>query len=463
MSYFYPQASVLLGIVFESFDGSQTKTSSLEANPFKVYTFTVIARRVSVHVNDYTQADTFTCEIDYKQFPFDPRAIRNCKVTIALDNMESLYHQDGTINQIIPSENNIVFQGFADEESIDFDDEKRTVKLEGRDFTGLFLDTKWTGESIETDEPLDELIAGLIEDVPALKNIKVINDTGLPLPTLAQFAPNYEIQEQKANAHPNASYWDVIQDLVIRAALICYVSIDKLIITKPRVLYNESKAKRMIYGVNLKNLEFKRKLGRKKGFNVSVRSFDFKKKESVLAEIPKMGKADWLKSIGLTGAEITIPQINTDGSEGTPKTAPYTSFRFANMTLDQAIEKGQDIFEQMGRQQLEGSLTSKDMQFPQVNGTCVRATDIDVGTPLKIEIHQDDLDKISRLGKISDRIQYLTDRCYPATIAKALARSLGKFSLTFYTKSLEFSMDQDTGFLMKVNFINFIQIENRSL
>jgi hypothetical protein len=61
-------------------------------------------------------------------------------------------------------------------------------------------------------------------------------------------------------------YWEVIQDLVGKAALVAYIELDELIIAKPRALYEGTNAKQFIYGKNLKSLEFKRKLGRVKGF-----------------------------------------------------------------------------------------------------------------------------------------------------------------------------------------------------
>lgn len=465
MSVFYPQGCITLGVVFENFDGSQQTTQQLQANPLNVYTFTMQAKNISVQINDYLTADTFTAEIDFKQFPFDPRAIRNCKVDIAMQDMGSIYNADGTPNQIVPTEDNINFQGFVDEDSIEFDENKRIVKLEGRDFTGLFLDTVWTGKTINTDLPLDVLIKNIIAGVPTFNNISVVNLTGVsPLPALASFAPDFnDPQEQKINAHPNASYWDIIQDLVVRAALICYIAIDELIITSPRVLYNESQALRMVYGSNLTDLEFKRKLGRKKGFNIAVRSYDFTNKAPVLAKIPLKATAAWLKAMNLQATAIQIPQINTDGSPGTSKDAPYTSFRFQDMTLAQAISKGQDIFEQMGRQQMEGSLTTRDMQFPQVTGPCVSAFDFEVGTAIKIEILQDDLKRISQIEDPDTRYNYLINQGFSNKVAQALSQSLGKFSLTFYTKSVELSIEEDQGFKMKVNFINYIQIENKNL
>jgi hypothetical protein len=461
MSFYFPQAAIIFRIVFENFDGSQTTTQTLENNPFQLRTIHALAKNVSVQVNPYTQADTFHAEVDYKQFPFDPRTIRSCGITIHMQDMGKLVNSDGSAAQIKPSESNVIFQGFADEDSMEFNEDTRTIRLEGRDFTGLFADTKYDGKTIPTDVPLDQIYAQLIAQLPGVAKIAVTNLTGLPLPTLAQFAPDYVLNDRKQNSRPNSSYWDVVQDLANRAALIVYIAQDKLIITTPRVLYGQSNNTLMIYGQNLKGLSFKRKLGRKKNFNIAITSFDFKNKTPVLAQIPKDGNADWLKALGIAGEENVIPVINADGSKGDPKTAPYTTFRFPNMNKAQCIVKGQAVYEEMGRQQLEGSLTTNEMLLPQQNGSTLSAFNIDVGTPIKIGIDADDLQEITKLGSLSKRRAALIARGYNSDVASAFAAALGKFSMRFYTKAVEYTINQDNGFSMKVDLINFIEITDK--
>ena len=128
---------------------------------------------------------------------------------------------------------------------------------------------------------------------------------------------------------------------------ITMVDLDKLVITKPRVLYGRQLTKQFVYGKNVKTLEFKRRLGRKKGFNIRTTSLNVKDKVTEEAKIPKDATTEWSDEIGLTQEEITIPQINADGTKGEDKPAPYITFSFPNMTKKQLIECGQKIFEEV--------------------------------------------------------------------------------------------------------------------
>lgn len=458
MSYYYPQAAVILKIIFEDFEGN-TDTADLKT----IHTIQVIARSVTVSVNDYTKADTFNCEIDYKNFPFDPRCIRACGVTICIEDMKSVFKNGSELNTIVPSEDNTVLHGFADEDSINFDDDHRVVRLEGRDFTGLLLDLKAPSEPQPTDQPLDILILNIFKANESLAALKVDNRTGSPLPTLAQFAPNFTPQTAKKNPKPNENYWDLIQEYVSRAALIGYIEIDTFVISKPQVLYGNEQTKQFIYGVNLNSLEFKRKLGRKKGFNIKTISLDLKTKETVQALIPKESTEEWSDSIGIEQEEIMIPQIGSDGSPADPKVAPYMTFRFPDMTKTQLIQTGQKIFEEVGRQQIEGSLTTKELEVIEQGDACFNATDFRVGTPIEILIDQDDLDEISHLKDVNDRVTFLKARCYAPAVAQALAETLGRFHSKFYTKAAHFTVDQESGFKMKLDFVNFIELGNKNL
>lgn len=98
MSVYYPQASMILNVLWEDFGNS--KDGDLQ----KLYTLPIIARRVTVHRNDYTTADTFDAEIEYKNFPFDPRCIRACGVAIYIQDMKRVYEDDNGATRIIPSE-----------------------------------------------------------------------------------------------------------------------------------------------------------------------------------------------------------------------------------------------------------------------------------------------------------------------------------------------------------------------
>lgn len=462
MSIYYPQGAMTLRIRWEDFGAKEN------ANLQDVYEIRAVARRFNVNINDYTQADTFDAEIDYKQFPFDPRTIRACGVTISVQDMKKVFQTNNALEVIAPNEENTIFQGFADEESITFDDSKRVVKMEGRDFTSLLIDRKYLdSKPIDLGKSIDILIQGLIAQVPELEKVQVVNRSGITaLPVLSQFAPDFNPLGTSKNTKKNESYWDVIQDIVKRAALIAYIELDKLVISRPRALYDESKAIQFIYGKNVKNLEYKRKLGRKKNFNVMVRSLAPGKKGDpvITAEIPREATDIWINSIGIPKERIKVPSINADGSKGEDKDAPIISFLIPNV-YDQAqlINIGQEVYEELGRQQIEGSFETQEMEAIDGEKVCFNLIKLRNGTPVKIEIDQGDLKGLNKIDSRQDKINFLTQRCFDKKVAVAFVDSLTnpRFNSPFFTKAVQFTLDADTGFKIKVNFINFIKLPER--
>lgn len=469
---YYPQASVILRVRWEDY-GDKTK-DYLE----KVYDLPILARRVTVNINDYTQADTFDCEIDYKSFPFDPRAIRACGITIYMQNMGKIFNSDNSLHQIAPGEENAVFVGFADEESISFDDSKRTVKLEGRDYTGLFVDRKYPHGTVNLEQSVDVVIQKIIDDLDNTKKIKLDNRIPDKLPVLSSFWGNQGQMAGHKNVDENHTYWDVIQDVVNRAGLIAYIELDKLVLTKPRVLYNSSNSKIFVYGRNLSNLEFKRKIGRMKGFNVAVRSLKLSTKEILLAKIPAEATDDWSKATGIANKENIVQALKPDGTPDVtkqgqpPQPAPYLSFRVPDVSdKKHLIEIGQKIYEEVGRQQLEGSFETKDMETAEgikkneetgaitlTGDKCFNILKLRVGTPIVVQIDQGDLKGLSKYTSVSQRQAFLQARCFKPEVARALAETIGKYDSVFYTKAVTFTMDAEQGFSAKVEFINFIQL-----
>lgn len=462
MSVYYPQGAVTLRVMWEDF-GDSTNSKLQE-----VYSLSVVARRISVTINDYMQADTFSCEIDYKQFPFDPRSLRACGVTIHMENMEKLYDQD-KLTAIKPTLDNRLFIGFVDEEGIKFDDNHRTVKLEGRDFTAILIDRKYTRQGgLDLTKRLDVLIQGLLDELRETAAIEIDNRTGTDLPVIAKFAPDFHPLGTLRNRQENESYWNVIVDLASRAGLVAYIELDKLVLTKPRAIYTRKAALQFIFGKNIKDLSYKRKLGRKKNFNVAVRSLNMNLKDNpvITAEIPKEAKADWVAATGIPAERVQIPVINTDGSKGTPRDAPIMSFLIPDIAnKDALIARGQEIYEELSRQQIEGTLETKEMEVMDGKNDCFDLLQIRNGTPIKVTIDQGDLKGFHGINRldVDAREQFLIKRCFDKKVARALAQSMSneRMDSPFYTKSAQFILDAEQGFTLKLDFINFIELPKR--
>lgn len=432
MSFFFPQAVVTLRVRWETFgtnDALISKTSEL----------TAVAKRLTVNINDYTEADTFDCELDYRNFPFDPRCIRALGITVHMEDRKAVFKKSGALDLLVPKENtydsegkvlsgNTKFVGFADEESIDFDESNRVVRFEGRDYTALLIDAPYTGKALDLNRPLDTIISGLLQELESTRDIQVINRTGGSLPNIGSYSPDFNALSGQKNGVKNENYWDVIKNIVSRAGLICYIELDKLIISKPRVLYGDKNIYQFIYGNNLKKLGFKRKLGRQKGINVLVRSVNLANKaEPVLTvKIPEEANASWCTEIGVAREPQKIEKLGKDGKP-VEETAPYLSFNVPDIVnKDALIEKGQGIWEELGRQQIEGSLSTKDMMQIQIEQdkkeSTYDLTKIRNGTAIKIEIEQGDLKGLMREKTEGARVRFLLSRGYENDVARAFAK-----------------------------------------
>lgn len=459
MSFYYPQAVMVLKVKWEDFGATISEELSR---------FVVVAKRVRVSINDYTKADEFDAEIDYKNFPFDPRAIRAVQVTIHIEDKKKVFLQNNQLNRIVPSEENTVFTGFVDEESITLDEQDRVVRFEGRDQTSLLIDATYSGKALDLTKSVDQVIQSLVDELPATKGKLTVENRAGSLPSLASVAPDYEELSRTRSSKKKEKYWDVIQDVAQRAALIAYVELDTLVITKPRVLYGDSQPIRFIYGNNLENLTFKRKIGRQRGVNIKVQSFNPEKKEVLTAKIPEESTNEWANALGVAQAPVTIDKLDKNGEPvDPPEEAPYFTFNVPDIaSKDQLIEIGQSLYEEIGRQQIEGTFTTKEMCILDVINNVERRSDlvkVRNGTPVAISVEGTDLEKIQRDVPKGDRKAYLERKCFKPEVAAAFAEVIGKFANRFYTREVTFTVDQTQGFQMELGFVNFIETTNKSL
>lgn len=459
MGLYYPQGAVLLRVTWEDFG---TDAAALQ----QVQDIPVSCRSLTVERNDYTEADTFKATIDYKSFPFDPRCIRACAVTVCMEDRKRIFNRDNSLNLIEPNEDNIVFLGFADEGKIQCDDDTRTVTLEGRDYTALLIDTKRVNtDPIPLSSPIESLVQSLIQELEATKNIVVENRTGQsPLPTLAQLAPDFNPVTAVKNQKRKETYWDIIQDIVSRVGLVGFIELDKFVITKPQNIYEKRDIKQFIYGANVKNFTLGRKLGRSKNFNVKVRSLNILDKRVEVALIPEEATdPSFVANFGNT--RIAIPQLDKDGKKiEPPKDADFFTFTVKDVTnKEQLIKIGEAIYEEMSRQQIEGSLMTYEMEIPEEapNGfEVVKFSKLRNGSAIRLLLSQEELGQITSNSTRAEKKAFLLKRGYPQDLAEAFADSLNRINTAFYVKGVTFNMDQDNGFSMELDFLNFIDLDS---
>jgi hypothetical protein len=513
MSFYYPQAVVQLRIYPEDY----TLTSAVDPTKFTI--INCQARDVTVNRNDYKTADTFSIEIDYKNFPFDPRIIRSCGVVIYMQDMGKLGDalQPGASTKINPDVSNAVFLGFADEENIEFNDTRRSVKLNGRDSTCLLIDQKYAqNKTIFPNQTLDVAIKTLISVIPALVDLKIVNNTDSPnrdFPILSSFYFGFGDKlagGMNTGGGIRENYWEIIQEMVNQCGMICYMGMTvinaklypALIITTPKnqaqtldqsTLGQTTKPIddiKIIYGVNVKNLQLKRKLGRLKNINLQVRARVGK--QVLIAKIPEEATVAWGTAFGFTptapgvnpnGAPtnfpaVTVPVIKPDGSLDTTQNhvAPYITFPYPGnkiSTHEQLVQIGQTAYEQYSLQQLEGSFETFEMlgrgttSDPGVNNkasfTTYDLTQIKKGQTICLEIDPDDMDGISRFNTVQQKTDYLIQKNYDPKVASLLAQTINKMSPRFQIKDYSMNINQDSGFKLSVRFQNILNLTQKGI
>jgi prophage tail gpP-like protein len=459
MTISYPQAAVVLRVIWEDF-----KTNKPELQD--VYTMEVLPKRVSVSLNNYKEADTFEVELDYRIFPLDPRFVRSCQITIHIENMEKLVDSNGKAVRIKPrapssgASHNTVLMGFVDTSNIDFNDTTKTILMKGRDFTSLYADIPWGGKAVSLSKPVDKVIEDIISQLKTTGDIKVDNRTGIsPLPILANIAPDLGELAGTRGAKRKESVWDVVQEIAAKAALIAYIELDKLVLTIPQVLRDPNKAVNFIFGHNLKSLQFERKLGRSKGFNVRVRSIVGK--TVLVADIPKEAI-----SLDVAGKENTVKKQTSKGGkiQDGEEAAPYYTFAVSGVASKDALIKiGENIYEEMSRQEIEGKFETHDMESFDNYRNVIDLSKLRNGAAVAIDVSPQDMKAMRRLSASSERLKYLLQRGYTRQVASVIANNFGKFATPFYAKDINMEFSIENGWRLHVDFINRIETKNQGV
>ena len=467
MSLYYPKCVAQLdAILYDYGDASQKKE----------FHFFITPLSTSVNINSYNLADTFSMTVRFEDLPFDPRLLRALRVSIAITDLKRLRNLSHEELRADPEK--VIFIGFADTHSIRFDHSERVITFDGRDYTSFFIDQNYPNKEIDLKRPVKSVIEDLIKQIPGAEKIRVDDQSGQAIKSVAKSLPSFNLLTGKPTTDgqfhyvsQNRTYWDVIVSLAESAALIAYMDRDKLVLSTPRILYSAGSKKKtlqFVYGLNLMELGFSRNLGRKKKFNLALRSFDVRTGAENTVYIPRDAEKAWTAALGINKANAMVKSVNTTGV-AIEKAAPFFSFAFANKTKEELIQLGQKIYEEFIRQQLEGEMVTREMRVNDSQGAEFDLTKIRVGTPVFIDALQEDIQYILRAGadgaKITDgqRSSYLSRKGYNETAAdaliKAISRGTGKLRPLFYTREAQIDMGQD-GFELRIGFVNYIQVSD---
>ena len=142
MRVYYPKSLVQIDAVLHDYGDSSQKPE---------FHFVLTPVSVLVNKNSYSEADTFSLTARFEDFPFDPRLIRSVRVTIFILDLKEI--RDFTIHRTYKrTRERVVFTGFADTHTIQLNESERVVKMDGRDYTALLIDSTFDNAGLEDEE-----------------------------------------------------------------------------------------------------------------------------------------------------------------------------------------------------------------------------------------------------------------------------------------------------------------------
>jgi len=439
----YPRCRVVLTILLEDFaDGSG------EVIP---PAFPVIPRSVEIERNGYRQADTFSLELDHRDFPIDPRMIRSVLVGIYLGDVG-----DPTTEISLDDESFRAFLGYVDEPETSLEESGEVVRFRGRDYTSLFLDRPWTGGAIDVDRRLGDVLLEIVMSVPGtdgFKSLEASPDADMDL-VLA------DIIGRKVYApQANDDVWTILVDLCGRVGFIPVIELDRLLVLTPdnfstKPLWEADGLSRafggrkasFLYGENVAKLSYKRDFKDPRSIQVEIRCWDEVNRALLTARYPAT-------------PVVIRKKVSTTGKASTDSAPIVPLFVQGCYTQAHLEYMAYAAWEEMARSQVEGELETKEMV--DLSGQVDLPT-LANGDTLTVVLGSTLQTSIAGMSS-SEAIVHLTSppRAFDIAIATALVTSwkqAQELAAEFYVASARHRWTRDEGYTLTVAFINYIGV-----
>lgn len=158
-------------------DAGQAGTASVARMP----------KTASIELPGIRKPGTFNLTFDYRDLPIDPRLVRSVGIEIYLDTVKASDFAAGVVqtapsaggrsstidptrrmSAVSPSPTNLVLKGLVDTWHVNHTGSGSVATLEGRDLTGLFLDTPLTPTlvaGIKLDQPIDDVVRDIVSQI----------------------------------------------------------------------------------------------------------------------------------------------------------------------------------------------------------------------------------------------------------------------------------------------------------
>lgn len=303
-------------------------TSSDDGLTHEIYG--IIPRRFSLKRNGIRTPDELSVSLSWFDFPFDPRAIRSIAIEFFLGCLSaeeyaqgvrgktrgdvfgpSAAHASEPMNVIADTyvddrgspRTNRRFEGWVDKMKLAWSEDEPIVEMECRDNTQLLQNQIAPPKlAIGAKQPLDQAIAVYISNFPQCSGLTVeylASPDGEAAPTLekvlagSSFKPALgPVAAKGGGDSDDLMVWDYITDVCGAVGLVSYLDGTAIVIARPSTVLGgvastrktdpyvsrnlpegEFPVRALIYGKNVRTLEFERDFATKEAKNIEIRCF----------------------------------------------------------------------------------------------------------------------------------------------------------------------------------------------
>lgn len=433
--YYYPRCIVNMNLLLDDGVGGFVPASFTN----------VVPRSVEIERNSARKADTCRVELDYRDLPLDPRAIKDIQIFVHIENMQT--PSAPLVPTDVPGKSNLRFIGSADSDQVTLGSSEQTVTIEARDYTAFWLNKPARSLTIPPTSPgvpLSTIVDGL--------RLQVTPET-----TPAIFAPGtlgLVINDRTGKsvwtpASEDDNAWDVLSGICDIYGLVPVWNLDQLEIRSPSgPPYGAPARANMLYGYNVEELQFSRNLKQPKSKQVKLVAWNPELGESLEALWPPTASAPTVqKQTAAKTAKPTIQQVqyNVEG--------PYTPASL----LDLATK----IYDELSQSELRGKLKTRDL----TDATLPISTsllDLQNGDQLVIKLGTQDQASIAGMSQ-AEAIAFLSNPLKPNNLTQLAAGALvaawstaQTAAITFYVLEVRHRWHREDGYDLEIGFRDFI-------
>jgi len=385
----------------------------------------LLPKEATVELSGYRQAGKWSLGFEYRDFPLDPRTIRAVGAEIHIGAVPAGDFGDGMVRTKpgggrrsvletrvngVMREDTLIMVGTADLIHSEWGKDGATVRMEGRDLRGIFLDSPARPDllaQLDLTKGIDDVVRQILQLHAFGGGIVVVTNPDdwengvVPAPGdgenltrvnmgLAGAAPGMVPQ---GDPH-RLSVWDIVLNYCQILGAVPYFVGQRLVIRPARSLYDrrklvgvdpseptpfaggrprevrtsggteQLKIRRLVYGRDVESLQFERKLGGIKVPIIELSSFNTSGKQRGRGKLLVVRYPDLAMQVPasneVAGVDPSGAQLTSISPSGGQADRQVIRINYPGISSEKALRRiAQDLHQEIGRQELGGKVQTK--------------------------------------------------------------------------------------------------------